>query len=176
MLAGHAGAEAGQGPARAAGGRQWRGRSQAEGEMIFAAKVRLPDSGIRPSLLVAQSQASARFAPNMKPLRIILAGCTVVIALLMAIVFAFSFAAPSPEDAAKASAIGKGWHQEQLSLLRSQTTNSLFGGTAHVEFTAPIGSSHASKIIRVDLMRPVYSSNWRISAYEEAGPPFGPGV
>jgi hypothetical protein len=101
----------------------------------------------------------------MKPLRIVLIGCA---ALLLVIDLILSFAASSPVDAARASTVGKGWQQEQLSLLGFQTDSSLFGGTAHVNFNAKgLGDP---KVIRVDLVRPVYSSNWRVSAYNEDMP------
>ena len=103
----------------------------------------------------------------MKPLRIILAVCAACVAVLLVIGLAVGSAVSNPVDAAKASAVGKGWRPEQLGLRDFQMASSLFGGTARVEFNA--NGVGESKVVRVDLARPAYSPNWRVSEYEEGG-------
>ena len=97
--------------------------------------------------------------------RLLLTGCLAGVAGLLAVGEALSFAAPSPEDAAKASAIGKGWRGDQMSFRGLQMKNSPLGGTAHVQFDAH--GPDGAKVIRVDLARPALSKTWRVSAYRE---------
>jgi hypothetical protein len=101
----------------------------------------------------------------MKSVRIIAVACTVCVALLVVIGLTLSFAASSPVDAAKASAVAHGQHQEDLSLLGYQTGNGLFVRTAHVDLNAKGPSGPI--VIRMDLVRAAFSPSWRISAYND---------
>jgi len=103
---------------------------------------------------------------NKKPLRMLLAGGMASVALLLVIGLVLSIVASRPEDAARGIMAAKGWRQEQLSLLSIKTSDGPFGGRAHVEFGAQgLGTP---KVIRVDLVRPACSPNWRVSAYHES--------
>ena len=99
------------------------------------------------------------------PIRIIWVIATNLLFLLLVIGFVLSLIASDPMDTAKTSAVGKGWHQEELSPLVTKRSNHPFGGSAHVELN---GRGHDEpKVIRVDLVRPAYSTNWRVSACKE---------
>jgi hypothetical protein len=103
----------------------------------------------------------------MKPLRMIMAVCAACMAVLLVIGLAVGSAVSSPVDSAKASAVGNGWRPEQMGLRDFQMASGLFGGTARVEFNAK--GPRGPKVVRVDLMRPPYSPDWRVTGYDEGG-------
>jgi len=97
--------------------------------------------------------------------RLITIAGSVCVVLLLAIAFSSSVVAYSPLDAARASAVGHGRRLEDLSVVGFQTANGVIGGTAHVDLNAK--GSDGPAVIRIDLVRPVYSAKWRVSGYHD---------
>jgi len=90
----------------------------------------------------------------------------VFVALLVFVALeCLSALAPHPAATARNAAKAHGWKLDQLSLVEYHYDNGLFGGSAQANYKS--NGPDASKAIRIDLVRPAYSANWRVTDYHE---------
>lgn len=98
---------------------------------------------------------------------------TVVAIVLVAVVIVMLNASgltpfgPSLVDAAMAKCVEQGWQEEDLAVLRFQTSWGTGGSRGHIEFRSK--NQNPASTIRVELRKPLFSLNWEVVNYDEGG-------
>jgi hypothetical protein len=93
---------------------------------------------------------------------LLILGLCLLVVLLVAQVIGLN--TPEPIDAARAKAVAEGYHDQNLSLA-GFTRSGVIGQSAYVEFF--LEGQKPPKIIRVDLHRPFWSTQWNATQCNE---------
>ncbi len=107
----------------------------------------------------------------MRPLRVVSIACGVVVGLFFVMAALFYLVAQvafDPTATAKAKGAAEGWTEQDLGVVRYESSNDIFGGVADVELV--VKGQDPPKTIRVDLRRPMWLPYWEVVSYEESPP------